>query len=174
MGSKFALDDMAQLHKDAQKAIGEQLAPGETVKVVVPGNANDALVATDRRVLIFDWGLLSKKLTTYDYRNITGVELQTGLAMGTLTVQAAGVPPKAKGELHGPNELAVLRNGYDRAREGVTALRHLISEHHSAAAAPAAAPDIADQLRKLGELRDAGILTPAEFDAKKADLLARM
>lgn len=38
----------------------------------------------------------------------------------------------------------------------------------------AAAPDIADQLRKLGELRDSGVLTQAEFDAKKAELLARM
>jgi len=31
-----------------------------------------------------------------------------------------------------------------------------------------------DQLKKLGELRDAGVLTPEEFDTKKADLLSRM
>ena len=35
-------------------------------------------------------------------------------------------------------------------------------------------PDVMDQLRKLGELRDAGILTAEEFEAKKAELLARM
>lgn len=39
---------------------------------------------------------------------------------------------------------------------------------------PAAQPDIPDQLRKLAELRDAGILTPEEFDSKKASLLERM
>ncbi len=33
--------------------------------------------------------------------------------------------------------------------------------------------DAADQLRKLGELRDAGLLTPEEFEAKKAQVLAR-
>ncbi|WP_158613190.1 MULTISPECIES: DUF4429 domain-containing protein [unclassified Frondihabitans] len=38
----------------------------------------------------------------------------------------------------------------------------------------AAAPDLADQLQKLAGLRDSGILTPQEFDAKKADILARM
>jgi len=40
--------------------------------------------------------------------------------------------------------------------------------------APAAPPqvDLADQLRKLGELRDAGILTDDEFAAQKAKLLA--
>jgi len=32
-------------------------------------------------------------------------------------------------------------------------------------------PDPLDQLRKLGELRDAGILTSAEFEAKKRKLL---
>lgn len=39
---------------------------------------------------------------------------------------------------------------------------------------PAAVPDPTDQLRKLAELRDAGIITPEEFEAKKAEILARM
>ena len=47
------------------------------------------------------------------------------------------------------------------------------------AAAPAApaAPSgdaLIEQIRKLGELRDAGILTPEEFESKKADLLGRL
>jgi hypothetical protein len=36
------------------------------------------------------------------------------------------------------------------------------------------APDPIEQLRKLGELRDAGILTDEEFAAKKADILSRL
>lgn len=35
-------------------------------------------------------------------------------------------------------------------------------------------PDIPEQIRKLAELKDAGILSEAEFDAKKGELLARM
>ncbi len=34
--------------------------------------------------------------------------------------------------------------------------------------------DIPDQIRKLADLRDAGVLTSAEFDAKKRELLRRM
>ncbi|HUZ88198.1 MAG TPA: RDD family protein [Candidatus Acidoferrales bacterium] len=34
--------------------------------------------------------------------------------------------------------------------------------------------DLFEQLKKLGELRDAGVLTAEEFDAKKAEILARM
>lgn len=37
-----------------------------------------------------------------------------------------------------------------------------------------AEPDIADQIRKLGELRDAGILTEDEFATKKTQLLERL
>ena len=42
------------------------------------------------------------------------------------------------------------------------------------ATAPAAAPaaeDPLDRLEKLGKLRDAGVLTPAEFEAQKAEIL---
>jgi hypothetical protein len=37
-----------------------------------------------------------------------------------------------------------------------------------------AAPDAGAQLTQLAQLRDAGILTAAEFDAKKAEILSRM
>jgi len=42
------------------------------------------------------------------------------------------------------------------------------------AAVQEASPDPADQLRKLGELREAGLLTDEEFAAKKQQLLDRM
>jgi hypothetical protein len=32
---------------------------------------------------------------------------------------------------------------------------------------------VSEQLRKLGELRDAGVLTDEEFETKKAQLLGR-
>ena len=35
-------------------------------------------------------------------------------------------------------------------------------------------PDIPEQIRKLGELKDAGVITVEEFEKKKAELLARM
>ena len=55
----------------------------------------------------------------------------------------------------------------------------LMHESRQARAMPVYTPtavtsDIPDQLRKLGELRDAGILTQEEFASKKAELLARM
>ena len=52
----------------------------------------------------------------------------------------------------------------------------LSSPRQSAPPAPPGAPpgDAMEQLKKLGELRDAGVVTSEEFEAKKAELLRRM
>jgi uncharacterized membrane protein YdbT with pleckstrin-like domain len=39
---------------------------------------------------------------------------------------------------------------------------------------PAPSPNIPEQLNQLADLRDRGVITPAEFEAKKAQLLERM
>lgn len=67
---------------------------------------------------------------------------------------------------------------HDAAQQFKEAIQELILTPTSPAVAPAAAaaatPDLAEQLKKLAELRDAGVLTEEEFAAKKTDLLARM
>src|SRR3954452_4241828 len=49
-----------------------------------------------------------------------------------------------------------------------------IAEAHAPALAPAGELDVAEQIRKLASLRDEGLLSSEEFEAKKADLLSRM
>ena len=44
----------------------------------------------------------------------------------------------------------------------------------AAAAPPPPSPDAVDLLHKLGDLRDAGVLTEDEFAAKKTELLRRI
>ena len=51
----------------------------------------------------------------------------------------------------------------------------IAARHSPAPAAPAAAgPSVLDQISQLGSLRDAGVLTAEEFEAKKAELLKRL
>jgi hypothetical protein len=68
------------------------------------------------------------------------------------------------------------RFGHDEAHRFRDAITNLIvNQGQVAPATPAAAaPDVMDQLKKLGELRDAGVLTPEEFETKKAELLKRL
>jgi hypothetical protein len=64
-----------------------------------------------------------------------------------------------------------------KALGDLEAVRDYIEQRLSVAHGPAAAvgePDVADQIRKLAALRDEGLLTPEEFESKKADLLGRL
>lgn len=77
------------------------------------------------------------------------------------------------------------RLGHDEAKRVKDVLNSLVLGSHPAQQnpvpvssapppAPPAAPDVAQQIRKLGELKDAGLLTEEEFTAKKTDLLNRL
>ncbi|MHC2185899.1 hypothetical protein ACVLV4_001542 [Rathayibacter agropyri] len=61
----------------------------------------------------------------------------------------------------------------EEARSFADAVNDAIHDAHQGRSS-ATESDLVDQLKKLAELRDAGVLTEEEFAAKKADLLARM
>jgi len=73
---------------------------------------------------------------------------------------------------HNPNRLGPSSDSARciRAKGSITVM------FHKTQAAPAAplAIDPMEQLRKLGQLRDAGVVTDTEFETKKAELLARL
>ena len=85
-----------------------------------------------------------------------------------------------------PRPKAVQRMVNNTAQQGRAALLQTANTHTyhggtraqsvptTAPAAPAAASDPIEQIRKLGELRDARILSADEFTAKKEDVLSRM
>lgn len=67
------------------------------------------------------------------------------------------------------------RFGHAEAQNFKNALMKLVLQGPPSAAPQAPAqPDVMAQLKKLGDLRDAGILSEEEFTAKKADLLSRL
>jgi nucleoside-diphosphate-sugar epimerase len=67
------------------------------------------------------------------------------------------------------------RNEFEHLRDVVQAA---IADYHHPAPTTAVEPptnsDIPEQIKKLAALRDDGIITDAEFDAKKAELLSRL
>jgi hypothetical protein len=67
----------------------------------------------------------------------------------------------------------------DDGKEIVDKIRHLLTAPTDAsrprqAAEASATPDPMDELKKLGELRDAGVLTAQEFERTKTELLERL
>lgn len=181
----FQRENLA-IHPAAQAAVDENLMPGEAVQAVVRGELDTSMIATDRRVFVFKKGFLTgagmgKKLSSYDYRNLTGIQLETGVVSGVLSLQGPGI---VSGDLStwsgdarkAPHALWLNRSNFDQARRSVVVIRKLMAESQQPTSFPSvvAQSDVLDQLRKLGDLRDAGILTEEEFNAKKAELLARM
>jgi hypothetical protein len=67
-------------------------------------------------------------------------------------------------------EQAAARASAPPARDGRTKVR-VVANANATAPSTSPAPDLADELTKLADLRDRGALTDAEFEAQKAKLL---
>ena len=113
-----------------------------------------------------------------------------GIASEDLSHWSSGKGDLKKAHHHA---LALASTHFEQARAGIARLRDLIAAAQAAGAMPAAqaagampaaqaagampaaaVPDVAEQLRTLGKLRDARFITEAEFSSKKAEFLARM
>lgn len=147
------------------KRAHDVIQPGETVQMLAvgayKGAGNNLIIVTDQRLIaINEVGAFNKRLQTHDVRHerVSSVQSESSRASGRITLNTSGgdvdiekVLPTGRSD-----EIA----NYIRSRIGMSS-------------APAAV-SYADELKKLAALRDAGIVTPDEFDAKKADILARM
>lgn len=147
------------------RTLPDLLRETETAVNLAVGNygGKTGLVAvTDQRVLFLQASMVGSQQEDFEFDRITSVESSKGMTSGNLKIHSAGNVAELKAIQ--PRERAQEIGEYVRSHLGRPAQQ----------AAPTAAPDPADQLRKLGELRDAGVLTADEFEAKKAELLARL
>jgi hypothetical protein len=172
--------------KEAQ-LLKQNLAPGEQMLGQVIGNFSQAVIATAHKVLIVKHGLMAGqtfggKATSYDYRNIMGVEVRTGFSQGEFEVIVGGLPTprgnrnkdKVKAS-ESPNAIVFPKTEQKYFQSMATQIRLMLSQPVAVSSGQAGqAVPIPEQIRQLAELHAAGILTDAEFTQKKADLLGRM
>lgn len=173
------------------------LEPGERIFVIVNGAYQQAVVGTDRRVFVYKAGnktgsMWRRKLASWSYPEIADIELQIGVKSGVLTVHPHVLDPAiarygaaGKGSpQQSPNAITFAGKPGSMVVDRVEALRGLVAAANGAPAAAGAVPasaapgrdsteGITDEIRKLGQLRDDGLLTEEEFQAKKAELLER-
>jgi Short C-terminal domain len=183
------------LHKKARRALDENLAPGEEIRVILNMGRRArraAIIATDRRLFVFKTGAAAgatfgSKFSSFDYRNVGGISLHTGAMTGSAVIDVAGAAPvgssywgkRDNDPWKAQNAIPIARP-YDRAKEQVAAIRLLVTDWHDRAGLPRGTPvqietpDVVGQIKRLGELRDTGLLTIEEFEAKKTDLLDRL
>jgi len=150
------------------KRADEVIQSGERVEMLAVGSyrgsGNSLIIATDRRLIALnETGMFGKKLQVHDitYSHISHVASEAGVTNGKIMIAASGGDIDIERIL--PTGRSAEIANYIRTRLGTTVTP-----------ASTTAPDITDQLRKLGELHAAGVLTDEEFSAKKAELLARL
>jgi hypothetical protein len=152
------------------KKLNSYLWDDETVDLMAGGTygaGTGLLVLTDRRLLFLKDGIISKTTEDFPMEKISSVQWSSGIVYGTLTVFASGNKAEIK-NMHKDNGKQIA----DTIRERLTSttahspVREVTGAAHQ--------PDTYEQLAKLGQLRDAGVLTTEEFDAKKGELLSRM
>src|SRR6185312_5138323 len=120
-------------------------------------------VLTNKRACFYSRAPFEEIFETIPLSKITSVETSSLMDYRVLRVHTA----------HDDLEFKTLEPKalFDTLLAHLERLRH---EPAGGSVAPAASESITDQIKKLGELRDAGFLTNDEFNAKKAELLARL
>ncbi|MEV7973256.1 DUF2510 domain-containing protein [Cellulomonas sp. NPDC089187] len=114
------------------------------------------------------------------------VHYQLGGGRGTSSVELEDIPDFRDG-VQAINDAAHTRREQLQARANTQTLRYQGGGYPAPAAptvpsapaapsapTPSASDEIFAQLERLGQLRDAGVLSGEEFDAKKAELLRRL
>lgn len=147
------------------KRLPEKLGEGEEVLNLAGGTVGSKqglVVVTNERLMFYAAGVVGEHTEEFAYRSISSIEASTSMMSGKLRVYVSGnkaeitsVMPKGA-----VNEIAE----YVRARLGT-----------AASSPPPVAPagdGAGDRLRKLAALRDEGLISDAEYESKRAEMLA--
>ncbi len=141
----------------------------ERVENIIQGtynNGNGILVATNRRLVFVDKGLLfGLKVEDFPYDKISSIQYETGILFGKLTIFTSGNKAiidnvlKAKVRVFGDS----VRAKISAPKETSTPINQPIISHNPL--------DVADQLEKLAKLKSQGILSEEEFMQQKKKIL---
>ena len=180
-----------RLPKSAHDGIQNALQPGERLQAIIIGEQKMVLVATDRRVFIFKQGItsgafFSKQLNSWDYLNISGIQVKSGMTTQVVVVEVYGVPPVTDTSRFGkgPNSAWQAPNAIVLGKKidltsTISMVRRAIAEHHRPQAHPQAEPDQSlsiamgriNELKRLGELKNSGLVSEEEFQLLKKQIL---
>ena len=134
---------------------GEEIVDGASGQM---DGKNGLLVATNKRIIFIEKGLIGSKVRDIPYDKMSSLEYGTGMLFGSIKFYASG------------NRVEIDKIQTARVQPFAEGLRARITgaQEHRSAQAPMSA---VEQIKQLAELRDQGILSDDEFDAKKKELL---
>lgn len=180
------------LHGGLRQLFSELGTSPQCVELVLSGVAGEALVTTDEGIAVLKAGYqatgspFTRRLMMLKYEEIMDIRVLPGRFVGKVTVLPLPDVGRAPLEMHFP---AVAR---DKFRVAVGVMRSRLADRREAAVAESVAcepeparqtpPEVGkrnnrdpiEEIRQLSLLAREGILSPEEFQEKKAELLARI
>jgi hypothetical protein len=141
------------------RLLHQHVNANETVSYIAQGTYREhqgIAVLTNQRLLFVFHGWVNQVIEDFPLDRITAVSSKSGFGSGTLIVHTGGARADLK------HFVDALRKSAANAPGDAAAKLENRSE------------DLIEQIRKLGELRDLGVLTDEEFTSKKNDLLKRI
>ena len=181
---------LSSLHRKSRKYLEPQLRDGESIIGIIKGGGEQALVALDHRLIIVKPGMMAgstfgARVTSFEYRDISAIEVNTKLATAIIEVMAPGYQgtrstsywdtsnKSGNSAWQISNCLPLSRKAADAALPIINLIRERIqTDRHPSTAVGAPATGIAEQLEKLAALNEQRVLSDSEFEAAKARVLS--
>ncbi|MHB1243218.1 MAG: SHOCT domain-containing protein [Gaiellaceae bacterium] len=181
-----------------RRALERHTPAGESPLFCLKGDFDHSLIALNDRLLIIKAGVFAgttfgARVATIYYKDITGIEVNTGLLNCVVEIATPSYPSigkksvwfggkTSKNDLFNrdphteSNTIPVMRFNLKKWQPYLEQLRAVITDAKGRPAelthAAASAPSIGTQLKELVELRDSGVLDDEEFAQAKARVLA--
>lgn len=169
------------LHKKIKEALEQNKTQEEEVIFCINGQFHQALVALPKRLLIIKHGMMADvplgvKVTSFQYEDITGTEINTGSAfsLGYIEITTPSFETtKVKHAEKLPNCIPIRGDNLKEYKPYLEKLKALVDKAKSPIAPSATREngDIVSKIEKLAKLYQTGALTEEEFNSAKKKLL---
>ena len=171
-----------------ETALSKLLGPNEGVLVKLKGAFKEGLICTDSRVIILKGGFMTGQMLGNEafqlpYANISGVQVKYHIMSGYFEISAGGMQNTTKSywshdknsdPSKAPNCVSLNSKAQqEKFQEACSFILTKMNEPRTDTAT-STNNNIFAALEKLGQLKDAGILSEEEFTTKKAELLKRL
>lgn len=163
---------------DIPEKISRLFAEGEVVSMVVeptrlkPKLHAEKLIITNRRIVMYKPGFIGAEMEEYPFESIDKIDHKKGLMRSKIEIHARG------------KEIEMENISNDEAVRAIDVIRQNMHDHKTAPRvviqqAPIKSPqtpseDPVQKLKQLKDMLDASLISQAEYDSKKADILSRM
>ena len=166
-----------------EKILENNISNKEKVIIKLKGAHGEGLVVTDNKVYVLKWGFMAGstfggRCLGFHFNDIMGVELKKGIFIGALEILTPSIQNTqktywgAKGggnsAIESDNIVTFRRNEFSIFQETARLIREMVGNEKVREKSDGTG---LEELEKLSQLKDKGIITKEEFETKKRQIL---